>query len=249
MKFWITWKDIMNFEILKRHSWNLETTLWILKRYYEKHHKFWNLGTISMTLGTKLQLSKRHYEFWNDTTKDIMNFEILEYLERHREFWNLGIISMERYKPRNDTMNFETIRKSSEILEYLVRYYEFWNLGILGKTLWALKSWNNIHKFWNDTTKNTIFESFEILERHPWDLKQCCKPRNDTMNFETILWKSFKILEYLVRYYEFWNLGILGKTLWALKSWNNIHEFWNDITKNTMSFKILERHPWDLEQR
>ena len=86
LKFWITWKDIMNFEILKRHSWNLETTLWILKRYYEKHHKFWNLGTISMTLGTKLQLSKRHYEFWNDTTKDIMNFEILEYLERHREF-------------------------------------------------------------------------------------------------------------------------------------------------------------------
>ena len=194
----------MNFEILKRHSWNLETTLWILKRYYEKHHKFWNLGTISMTLGTKLQLSKRHYEFWNDTTKDIMNFEILEYLERHREFWNLGIISMERYKPRNDTMNFETIRKSSEILEYLVRYYEFWNLGILGKTLWALKSWNNIHEFWNDITKNTM--SFKILERHPWDLEQRYKLWNDTMNFEIILRKSFEILDNLERYHEFWNL-------------------------------------------
>ena len=131
LKFWNTWKDTISFKILeqryKSHPWDLE-------QRYKSQNDTMNFENHTMRLETAtsfiIWISKRYpwsLKRYHKARNDI------------HETWN---------KPRNDTMNFETIRKSSEILEYLVRYYEFWNLGIISmnfetilrKIPWVLKS-------------------------------------------------------------------------------------------------------------
>ena len=193
------------FQLVLRVLWHCESSI-----YRKRYHELW-IHTTMILPNLKQRYKPRHYEFSNDTTKDIMSFEILEYTERHREFWNLGTISMgfgtalqaskRQYEFSNDTTK-NTM--SFEILEYLERHREFWNLGTismgLGTTLQASK---RHYEFWNDTMRLETAMSFII-----WISERHHEAWNDTTKLETIsmrLGTSFETTLWILKRYEPWN--------------------------------------------